>query len=446
MKTMCFILACSLSSLSIFTIDGQNRVDYGKQIEPIFQTKCAHCHNHTTRQGGLNLESYSALMNGGKNGPSVVPGQGSESRVVKMLEGTIEPRMPLGDRMTADEIKLIKAWIDAGAVGPGSSAAAVESAPAKIETSAKSSLPEIKPTVAVRAAISSLAYAPDGELLALGRYREVELINQKGSAGPTRLPGLVNQVRALAFSADGKLLAAAGGNPAQFGEIKIWRVSDRTELFSFRGHRDNIFAIAFSPDGARLATCSYDKLVKLWDVASGKEISSLKDHTDAVFSLAFSPDGKRLASGSADRTVKIWDVATGQRLYSLNDALDAVNSIAFHPAGKLLAGAGADRVIRIWELGETGGKQIKSLIAHEDAINQIAFSPDGKNLVSTGADQLLKLWDAATLVEVQRIELQPDWVDALAFSPDGKRIVVGRHDGSTAFYDAVTGKNLSRKQ
>lgn len=447
-------IALALAFLSPSARAIQSKPSYVKQIEPIFQEKCLACHNHTTRKGDLNLESYEALMNGGRRGVPLLPGKSGESLLVKMIEGTIKPQMPLGDKLGADEIKLIKAWIDGGALGPVDSLGKAEAPPLKApEDDARvSGIPNIKPAVAVNAAISSVVFCNDGSLIALGRYKEVELINPQNGQSAGKLTGHASQVRSVAFSADGKLLAAAGGNPAQFGEIKIWDVAERKELNTIRGHRDNIFAVAFSPNGKLLATCSYDRMVKLWDVATGQEVKNLKDHTDAVFAIAFSPDGKWLASASADRTVKIWDVATGQRLYTLNDALDAVNTIAFLPsttlAGKLtrtLAGAGADRIIRIWELGETEGRQIKSLIAHEDAINVIGVSPDGKTLVSTGADKVLKLWDAAKLEEILTTEKQSDWIFSLSFSPDGKRLAVGRYDGSIGFYDPATGKNLTGK-
>jgi uncharacterized protein with WD repeat len=435
-------LLCSYQSHSP-AVKSQEVPSYAKRVEPIFLEKCVACHNHTVRQGGLNLESYEALMNGGKHGPSVAPGKSSESRLVKMIEGSIQPRMPLGDTLTAEEIGIIKAWIDAGAPGPSGATRNPATESKNPDGAGKIKLPEIKPAVPVKSAISSLAFQPGGSILALGRYREVELVHGARRSPAGKLTGHASQVRAVAFSPDGKLIAAAGGDPAQFGEIKIWSVAERQELRSMRGHRDNIFAVAFSPDGARLVTCSYDRLIKIWDVATGNEIKTLKDHTDAVFAVAFSPDGKRLASASADRTVKIWDVASGQRIYTLSDALDVVNTIAFHPSGKWLAGAGADRIIRVWELGENEGRQIKSLIAHEDAINQIAFSPDGKTLVSASADRRVKIWDAAELVEIHTTGIQSDWVFALAFSPDGKRLAVGRYDGSIAFYDPVTGKSLA---
>jgi len=425
------------------TINSQSVQNYARSVEPIFREKCAACHNHAVRQGGLNLDNFDALMNGGKHGAVVIPGKSGESRLVKMLEGSIQPRMPIGEALTDEEVKVIKAWIDAGAPGPNATSAQPANETSSLNLAPKTGIPAIKPVSPVKAAAGSLAFHPGGRMVAVGRYREVELIDATKRSIIGNFAGHAEQVRALAFSPDGKLLAAAGGDPAQFGEVKIWSVAERKETLSIRGHRDNIFAVAFSPDGSRLATCSYDRLIKLWDAATGKEIKTLKDHTDAVFGVAFSPDGKKLASASADRTVKIWDTATGQRIYTLSDSLDAVNTVAFHPSGKLLAAAGADRAIRVWELGDNEGRQIKSLIAHEDAVNQIALSPDGKTLASTGADKRIKIWDFSKLEEIHTTGIQTDWVFALSFSPDGKRLAVGRYDGSIAFYDTATGKNLA---
>ncbi len=407
---------------------------YSHEIAPILQEKCLACHNHTTRKGGLNLETYEALLNGGKRGAPVIAGKSGESLLIKFLEGSLQPQMPPGERLSVVEINAFKRWIEAGAVGP---AHKVPTEPV-VESAAKASLPALKPATPVKAAINSLAFRPDGAMIALGRYQEVELRNASSGKTTATLTGHSNEVRGLNFSPNGKLLAATGGSPSQFGEVKIWDVASAQELRTWRGHRDNITASAFSPDGTILATSSYDKLVKLWNVTTGVEIKTLKDHTDAVFAVAFSPDGKLLASAGADRTVKLWDVATGKRLYTLSDALDAVHTIAFDPSGKLLAGAGADRILHLWQIGE--GKQLRSLIAHEDAINVIAFSPDGKTLASSSADKSLKLWDAATLVETHTCETQSDWVFGMAFSPDGKSLVVGRYDGTLATYNTQTGK------
>ncbi len=106
--------------------------------------------------------------------------------------------------------------------------------------------------------------------------------------------------------------------------------------------------MAFSPDGQRLASGSEDTTVKIWDSATGKELFSLKGHANEVFSVAFSPDGQRLASGSWDKTVKIWDSATGKELLTLKGHAGDVNSVAFSPDGQCLA-SGSFGTVTIWE-------------------------------------------------------------------------------------------------
>src|SRR6267143_1616850 len=104
-----------------------------------------------------------------------------------------------------------------------------------------------------------------------------------GSAGVATLSGHTEEVRAVAFSSDGKYLAAAGGLPARGGEVKIWDVEKRAAIVTIKGHADCIYAVAFSPDGKLIATSSYDKLIKIWDTSTGKELRTLKDHIDAVY-------------------------------------------------------------------------------------------------------------------------------------------------------------------
>ncbi|MCZ2147414.1 MAG: WD40 repeat domain-containing protein [Bryobacterales bacterium] len=241
-----------------------------------------------------------------------------------------------------------------------------------------------------KAQIFSLAFRPDGKMLALGGYQEVRLTDPASGNVLAALPGEAETVRALAFSADGKRLAAAGGLPARKGEVKIWDVDAKSVAATITGHHGCIYAVAFSPDGKTVATSSYDKLIKLWDASTGKEIRTLKDHIDAVYALAFTPDGKRLVSGAADRTVKVWNPETGERLYTFGEPLDGINAIALDSTGKMVAAGGLDKTVRIWSRGDKGGELRQSLIAHEDAILQLAWSPDGKMIVSASADGVIK--------------------------------------------------------
>jgi WD40 repeat protein len=381
----------------------------------VFSANCAGCHNATVKMGGFDMQARGAFAK------VVRPGKSGESRLFQMLTGQVKPAMPMGGRpLAAAELDAVRRWIDVGAPP-----LTIRQPAAPVRSAA--------PRKTVKVGIHALAWRPDGELLALGGYREVRLVDRAGGAIGT-LGGHADMVRALAFSPDGKRLAAAGGMPAQAGEVKIWDVESRTLLRTLPGHADCIYAVAFAP-GGRIATSSYDKLVKLWDADSGREVRTLKDHIDAVYALSFTPDGKRLVSAAADRTVKVWDPATGQRLYTLSDSQDALSTAVISPDGGKVAAAGLDKTIRIWSLGERSGRLLDSLIAHEEGIVKLAWSPDGRLLASSAGDRSVKIFRASDLAELKSLSGQPDWVMSLAFSPDGSRLAAGRFDGSFELFD-----------
>lgn len=398
-----------------------------KAVVTILQQKCLACHSSSAKMGGFVMASYPTLMKGGKHGAEIVPGSSAKSRLVQMVEGNIQPRMPFGGNpLSAVEIETIKAWIDAGAKGP----AAGESA----TISSHLNIPNIKPRFREVSPVGSAAFSPDGTALALGGYKEVRLMDPRTGKVLQKLDGAAGMVRSVAFSRDGKWLAAGGGLCQRWGEIQLWDLQSDKLLRTMRGHKDCIYSVAFSPNGKLLASGSYDKTIGLWDPATGKELRTLKDHIDAVFAVAFSPDGKWLASGSQDNSVKIWDVATGERLYTLSDAMDGISTIAFSPSGKQIAAAGYDMHIYIWNLTQTDGSLEQSLIADEGSILQIAWSPDGKEIVTSSSDGSIRIREAATLNPIGTIGNQSDWVDALSLSPDGKWLAAGRFDGTLSIY------------
>ena len=409
-----------------------------KQVAPILEANCVSCHSNAVKLGSLDLSTFEALQKGGNHGGIVTPGKSSDSRLFLMITGKMQPAMPMGaGRLPAGDIETIRKWIDAGAKGP----AAGEMTAAR---PAKAAVPDIKPMVAVKPQIFALAYHPNGRLLALGGFKEVRLTEPRASAPGSTLAGHAEAVRALAFSRDGRILAAAGGRPGRQGEVKIWDVDKRSLLATIQGHDDCIYAVAISPDGKQVATSSYDKAIKVWDATTGAEVRTLRDHIDAIYALAFTPDGKRLVSGAADRTVKIWDVESGERLYTFGEPLDGINTIALDPSGKRVAAAGLDKTIRVWSIGEKGGKLLHSLIAHEDAVLKLAWSPDGKTLVSSGADRTIKIFNAEDLTELKALSGQPDWAYGLDFAPDSRTFAAGRQDGSLQIFEVGQASGLPR--
>lgn len=407
----------------------KSAADFQKDVAPIFAKNCLGCHSSAAHKGHLVLDSYDSLMKGGRHGQVVVARDADQSRLVQMLEGKLDPLMPLGsDPLGKADIAVIRSWINAGATGP-----AEGTLPTAISAPV---VPAIPLQVAVVSPVTSVKFSPNGSLLAVGGYQKVRLLDPHSGKLIAELQGHADAVRSIAFSPDGKKLAAAGGEPQREGEIKIWDLQSFRPIRTMRGHRDCIYSVAWSPDSTLIATGSYDKMVKLWDVASGKELRNLQDHIDAVFAVAFSPDGKRLASASQDRTVKVWDVASGKRLYTLSDSSDGLTSLAYSPAGDQLAAVGYDKTIYIWQLGDEDGHLLHSLIADEDGLLSLAWSRDGKTLVTASSDGSIRFRD--TDLDLKGvINGQPDWVGTLDMSPDGKWLAAGRYNGSLSLYDAT---------
>jgi WD40 repeat protein len=166
------------------------------------------------------------------------------------------------------------------------------------------------------------------------------------------------------------------------------------------GHPRRVEALAFAPDGRRLATGENelaaggnDGTVVLWEVGRGAEKELPGDPARAVFCLAFAPGGATLAAGHLDATVRIWEVATGEQRATLRGHSDSVHCLAFAPDGRTLATGSADRSIRLWDL--PSGQMKAILLAHPTPVSAACFAPDGRTLASGDAGGLVKLWDLA---------------------------------------------------
>jgi hypothetical protein len=124
--------------------------------------------------------------------------------------------------------------------------------------------------------------------------------------------------------------------------MKLWDARSGAEIRSLVGHTNLVSAVAFSPDGSRLASASWDETVKLWDARSGAEALTLRGHTGVVWAVAFSPDGSRLASASEDKTLRLWDGHSGTEVLTLRGPTGPVHAVAFSPDGGRMASASYD--------------------------------------------------------------------------------------------------------
>lgn len=203
---------------------------------------------------------------------------------------------------------------------------------------------------------------------------------------------------------------------------------------------DAIQSVAYSPDGARLATTSHaGRAVVVWDAASGEKLLELS-LPDPAISVAYSPDGARLATGSSTGRLQVWDAATGAELLNREAHPAPLSDLAFTPDGSQLVSAGYDGLARLWDLAS--GEELLSFNGHEGVIRRVVISPDGTRLASAGWDDTVRVWDLQTAAELLVQTRHTDAVWSLAYSPDGRYLASAAADLNLLIWDAASGKVL----
>jgi WD40 repeat protein len=249
-------------------------------------------------------------------------------------------------------------------------------------------------------------------------------------------------VQALAWSSDGKLLAAGGGEPGIGGEITLFDTSQGTLLRKLSGHTEVVTSVSWRPNAPEIATGSLDKTIRIWNTESGANTHTLKDHADTLACVTYSADGTLLASASADRTAKVFDTGTWKRLYTLNAHPEPLTFIAFHPNGKLLATASTDKTIRLWTLKSGGMENPDRTLYEGDIINACRFSPNGDYFIYGAANRKVKLYNGDGTQQKRDQQEAEDWVYAVAIAPDSQTFVAGTQDGKLLFWSMNEGKLL----
>lgn len=418
------------------------KVSFYRQVRPILQRHCSGCHQPAKAGGKLILTGYEALLHGGDNGPGVVPGKPEESTLIEFISGD-KPAMPLkAEPLKKAQIEILTQWIAAGAEND---------TPAGLADTITAENPPVYHNSPV---ITALAYSPNSQWIAVSGFHEVLVHKADGSGLVQRLVGRAQRIESLAWSPDGKILAAVGGNPSLFGEVQFWNTENWTLLRSGTFATDVLFGASFSDDGKLFACGAADNSIRLINVEDLTQLRRLDPHSDWVLGTGFSKDGKHIVTVSRDMAMKLSIVENGQFVDNITSITPGalkggLMAIRRHPLRDEFLTGGSDGEPKLYKMERTQARQIgddfnriRGYQALPGRIFSLDFNSDGSRFVvgasasTSGSARIYNTDDGKLLFELPGHTRGLFSVD---FRPDGAQVATAGFDGIIRLFDANTG-------
>lgn len=260
--------------------------------------------------------------------------------------------------------------------------------------------------------------APDGRTLATvtasGRVLTWDMATGTAVREVARIP---HEIYSVAFSPDGERIAI--GSADHLGHV--YRVRDGVELVTLTGHAERVWKVEFSPDGGRLLTASWDHTAAVWDANTGTRLAVLAGHRDIVWDAAWSPDGASMVTASDDGTAIVWNAMTFRERIRLTGHTAGIGAVAFSPDGLRVATGSRDLTARLWD--SVLGVELAVMRGQPSAINAMAFSADGNFLITSGLEGSARIWDAANGDLLDSFDAHRSAINALQVTRDGQYLL-----------------------
>jgi len=421
------------------------QVSYQKDVKPILKRHCWGCHNAAKPQGGLNMVTVSAMNTGGDSGAAIDSGKPDASLLIEMIVGD-QPEMPKQQPpLSVAKIHTLRQWILAGAVDDSTG----NEGPAIV-------IPE---TYRIAPPVVSVAISPDGQRVAAACRSEVLFFEVDSEATPQRLPTESDLITHVEFSPNGKLLAASGGSPSLYGEVRFFNVEDGSLLHARRLGADTFFGGGFSPDSAAIALGGAEGAVHIVPIDEKADARQFDLHSDWVLDVCYTADGKMLVTGGRDKTTKVSDVESGRLLRTIDSSKEIIRAVAAD--GQYAVSVGKARAMNTFEFKialediqingfASGSRPISKRAQYAKAFEappgeafDLAVSGDRQHLAVVGAWADARVYTLATRKRTALIAGLPTPIYSAALSHDGKRLAIGAKNGLVQVYDLPEGKLVS---
>ena len=402
MRRALTLIALFLVTTPAFADDAKEKVTYADHVLPLLRMRCGSCHNANDKKGGLIVDQYATLMEGGSSGTSIEPGDPGNSYLFSLVTHDSEPKMPPNaDKLPEPELALLRKWIELGALENSGSKAMVSKKPALAKIEVTGSRPaEVAIPVKylgdpvirtdARNAVTALTVSPWAPLAAVSGYQQVALYNTQTLELLGVLPFPEGQPHILKFSRNGDLLMVGGGRGGASGVVVVFDVRTGERKMTVGAEYDAVLAADISPDQTMIALGGPKKMLRVYSTSTGELIYENKKHTDWITSVAFSPDGVLLASGDRANGLVVWEAYTGRLFYDLQGHKGSINDVSWRPDSNVLASASGDGEIMLWDMNS--GNRVKNFGAHGGGVEAMDYTREGQ-LVSTGRDRLARLWN-----------------------------------------------------